>query len=372
MTTRAGQHRAQQQPVPAPDRAPSCLETVTAAAERITGYRRTPHIFRRLDLEQALAQAQAVDLRVSTGGSLPLAGICVVVDGPAGSDSDATDDHAKTDDHATTDEPDVTEELIRRLRAAGAVVIGVTSPAVGAGRVGGGAIALSAGLVPVAVVDGAAGGDVAPVSGREPVLFRPATWTLAAPGSGSAPGLAGRWPALLAASTVDVRRIWDALLPESTVTTPAANRRRVGISVRPPEAGRSAGPRMVDAVEDVAAVLSAVGYEVVNEDLDRPRARGVPHAERVRAAGALVTPWDLGYPVTLRLAWPRAGQLRWVPDQSTTSALRWRAAGCSTLALPVDWTEHGTPLGVRLVVSAGSEPTLFELAGVIEDRLPVR
>ncbi|MEU0437451.1 amidase [Streptomyces sp. NPDC006290] len=199
----------------APDRAPGLTESVRALAAgevssrelvertlaRIEAARPTVNAFRLVRAEAALAEADAADKELAAGSRRPLLGVPLAVK----DDMDVAGE--PTAFGCPGDFPPVTEdgEAVRRLRAAGAVVIGKTNtcelgqwpftegPAFGAtrnpwhhghtpgGSSGGSAAAVAAGLVPAALGSDGAGSVRIPAAwthlvGIKPQRGRISTW----------------------------------------------------------------------------------------------------------------------------------------------------------------------------------------------------
>ncbi|MET8131838.1 amidase [Streptomyces sp. NPDC005251] len=199
----------------APDRAPGLTESVRALAAgevssrelvertlaRIEAARPTVNAFRLVRAEAALAEADAADKELAAGSRRPLLGVPLAVK----DDMDVAGE--PTAFGCPGDFPPVAEdgEAVRRLRAAGAVVIGKTNtcelgqwpftegPAFGAtrnpwhhghtpgGSSGGSAAAVAAGLVPAALGSDGAGSVRIPAAwthlvGIKPQRGRISTW----------------------------------------------------------------------------------------------------------------------------------------------------------------------------------------------------
>ncbi|MGW7612931.1 amidase [Streptomyces sp. NPDC054766] len=199
----------------APDRAPGLTESARALAAgevssrelvertlaRIEAARPTVNAFRLVRAEAALAEADAADRELAAGRRLPLLGVPLAVK----DDMDVAGE--PTAFGCPGDFPPVAKdgEAVRRLRAAGAVVIGKTNtcelgqwpftegPAFGAtrnpwhhghtpgGSSGGSAAAVAAGLVPAALGSDGAGSVRIPAAwthlvGIKPQRGRISTW----------------------------------------------------------------------------------------------------------------------------------------------------------------------------------------------------
>ncbi|MFG2309282.1 amidase [Streptomyces sp. NPDC048566] len=176
-------------------------ELVERALERIEAGRSTLNAFRLVRAEAALAEADAADRERARGGRRPLLGVPVAVK----DDMDVAGE--PTAFGCPGDHPPVARdgEAVRRLRAAGAIVVGKTNtcelgqwpftegPAFGAtrnpwhtghtpgGSSGGSAAAVAAGLVPAALGSDGAGSVRIPAGwthlvGIKPQRGRISTW----------------------------------------------------------------------------------------------------------------------------------------------------------------------------------------------------
>lgn len=168
-------------------------EQVSAALRRIEASQGTLNAFRHLRAEAALAEAAEADRRLAAGERLPLLGVPVAV-------KDDTDvaglpTHFGCDGDLPAATAD--SEAVRRLRAAGAVIVGKTNscelgqwpftegPAFGAtrnpwhtghtpgGSSGGSAAAVAAGLVPAALGSDGAGSVRIPAAWTHLVGIKP-------------------------------------------------------------------------------------------------------------------------------------------------------------------------------------------------------
>ncbi|MBU3062962.1 amidase [Nocardia sp. NEAU-G5] len=182
----------------------SSVTAVTSALDRIEASQATLNAFRMIRREQALAEAADADRRLAAGERLPLLGVPIAI-------KDDTDiAGAPTAFGCGGEFPAATEdaESVRRLRAAGAVIVGKTNtcelgqwPFTDAaafgytanpwhaqrtpgGSSGGSAAAVAAGLVPAALGSDGAGSVRIPAAwthlvGIKPQRGRISTWPLA-------------------------------------------------------------------------------------------------------------------------------------------------------------------------------------------------
>ncbi|MFJ4500331.1 amidase [Streptomyces sp. NPDC088864] len=269
---------------------------VTAALARIEASRSGLNAFRHLRAEAALAEAAEADRRLAAGERLPLLGVPVAV-------KDDTD-VAGTPTHfgcagdrapATAD-----SEAVRRLRAAGAVIVGKTNScelgqwpftegaAFGAtrnpwhtrhtpgGSSGGSAAAVAAGLVPAALGSDGAGSVRIPAAWTHLVGIKPQRGRISVhPHSDAFQGLTVNGP--LARTVEDAALLLDAVAgphPEDPHRPPpvdasAAARRdpgrlRIALAWRPPLTltGTAPHPEVRRAVAAIAEALARLGHDV--------------------------------------------------------------------------------------------------------------
>ncbi|MEU5096242.1 amidase [Streptomyces sp. NPDC020996] len=299
-----------------PDRSPGLAESaralaagevtsralVEAALARIEATQPTVNAFRIVRAEAALAEADAADARLAAGARAPLLGVPVAVK----DDMDvAGEPTAFGCDGAF---PPVAEdgEAVRRLRAAGAVIVGKTNtcefgqwpftegPAFGAtrnpwslahtpgGSSGGSAAAVAAGLVPAALGSDGAGSVRIPASwthlvGVKPQRGRISTW----PRGESFQGITVNGP--LARTVADAALLLDAASgnhphdphrPAPVDARAAAGRDpgrlRIALSLKPPFTALPARlqPYVRARVVELAGKLAGLGHTV--EEADPP------------------------------------------------------------------------------------------------------
>ncbi|MGP3923159.1 amidase [Streptomyces sp. 8N616] len=256
--------------------------------------------FRRIRAEAALAEADAADRKLAAGERAPLLGVPVAV-------KDDMDVAGEPTAFGCPGEFPVKEadcEAVRRLRNAGAVVVGKTNtPELGqwpftegsafgdtrnpwntdhtpGGSSGGAAAAVAAGLVPAALGSDGAGSVRIPAAwthlvGIKPQRGRISTW----PDEEAFNGITGIGP--LARTVADAALLLDAASgshpgdlhrPPPQAMLPAASREpgrlRIALSLRPAFTGtpKSLHPAVRSAVTGVAERLAALGHEVVQAD----------------------------------------------------------------------------------------------------------
>ncbi|WP_280270262.1 amidase [Nocardia wallacei] len=279
----------------------SAVAATTAALDRIEESQQRLNAFRVVRRERALAEAADADLRIAAGERLPLLGVPIAV-------KDDTDIAGESTAFGCGgDFPPKTEdaESVRRLRAAGAVIVGKTNtceigqwPFTDArafgytrnpwhaehtpgGSSGGSAAAVAAGLVPAALGSDGAGSVRIPSSwtnlvGIKPQRGRISTWPLAEAFN----GLTVHGP--LARTVADAALLLDvAAGPHpGDKHTPAAvrvsdsvgrdpGRLKIALSLRIPF---TATPTSLDRevaarVHATAGALRRLGHEVIVADL---------------------------------------------------------------------------------------------------------
>jgi amidase len=256
--------------------------------------------FRVVCAERALAEAEEADRRLAEGTAAPLLGVPVAIKDDVHLAGETTPfgcggEHRPADEDA---------EFVRRLRAAGAIVVGKThAPEVGqwhftegsfgatrnpwntdhtpGGSSGGAAAAVAAGLVPAAVGSDGAGSIRIPAAwtglvGLKPQRGRVSTW----PDAEAFNGLSCYGP--LARSAADAALLLDAIhgnvpadthhaLPPATSFATAASTEpgplRIAVSFKTPFGVSSAvHDEHRAAIEAMAERLAGLGHEVVAED----------------------------------------------------------------------------------------------------------
>ncbi|OHV19623.1 amidase [Parafrankia soli] len=277
----------------------SSRELVAACLERIEATSTTLNTFRVLRAEEALAEAEEADRRLDAGERLPLLGVPVAI-------KDDTDMAGlPTAFGAAGDFPPATEdcEMVRRLRATGAIIVGKTNTpefgqwpftegaAFGAtrnpwnldyspgGSSGGAASAVAAGLVPAAIGSDGAGSVRIPAAWTHLVGIKPQRGRISsAPVTEQFNGLTTFGP--LTRTVADGALLLDLLsgslpvdrdrppVPAETFLRSAEHpppRLRIGLSLRVPYSGMSAAldPAVRAAVERLAEVLARLGHDVV-------------------------------------------------------------------------------------------------------------
>lgn len=282
----------------------TAVELVDAAFERIAAADDLC-AFRVLRHEAARAEAAAADRRRADGDRAPLLGVPVAVKDDMDVAGETTPFGCSGEFECATEDA----EAVRRLRAAGAVIVGKTTtpelgqwpftegPAFGVtrnpwdrdhspgGSSGGSAAAVAAGLVPVALGSDGAGSVRIPAAwtglvGIKPQRGRVSTW----PEPEAFNGLTCNGP--LARTVGDAAALLDAVTgnhpgerhrppPPAEPYAVAAERAdpgrlRIGLSLRAPFSGApwKLDPEVRAAVERLAGVLESLGHSV--ERIDPP------------------------------------------------------------------------------------------------------
>jgi amidase len=273
-------------------------ELLDATLSRIEAAQPRLNAFRRLRPEAARAEAEEADRRLAAGKRLPLLGVPIAIK----DDMDLAGEPTAFGCEGEFEPCEADGEVARRLRAAGAVIVGKTNtpeigqwpftegPAFGAtrnpwsaehtpgGSSGGSAAAVAAGLLPAAVGSDGAGSIRIPAAwthlvGLKPQRGRVSTW----PEPESFNGLACNGP--LARTVGDAALLLDVLAgnvegdlhrppaPAETFAAAAARdpgRLRIALALNVPYSGAPASldPSVRGAVEDVAASLERLGHVV--------------------------------------------------------------------------------------------------------------
>ncbi|AKJ09217.1 amidase [Streptomyces incarnatus] len=249
--------------------------------------------FRKVRAEAALAEADEVASRGDLA-ELPLAGVPVAVKdnlavrGESRRDgSAATPDTPAAEDHAT----------VARLRAAGAVVVGLTNvpelcvfgttegvygtarnpwdtSRTAGGSSGGSAAAVAAGLVPVALGNDGMGSLRIPAANCGLVTLKPGHGVVPAGiGNGDWFGMAEN--GALATTVEDLRLVLGVLAASAVPAADGAPRRRIAAAVRSPLAGVSVSGPYTTAVREAAGELTRAGHQVRRAEPPYPLSLGV-------------------------------------------------------------------------------------------------
>jgi amidase len=238
----------------------------------------------------ALAEAAELDERTDRG-DLSLAGVPVAVkDNVAVAGEQVRHGSAATDARPASED----DELVRRLRAAGAIIVGISampelaawaitqSTAFGVtrnpfdpsldpgGSTGGGAVAVSTGMAALALGTDGGGSLRVPSAYCGVVGLKPGRDVVPLPG-----GLDEHWCGLSVAGPI-ARTSADAALALSVLSgsrspaLPAPAKLRVALSLKCPVPTTRADAHQRAAVERIAEQLRAVGYEVTEANPPYP------------------------------------------------------------------------------------------------------
>ncbi len=239
--------------------------------------------FEHVRREEALAEAEALESR-SDMGDLPLAGVPIAIKDnvpvagePSRSGSRATSPDPQPRDH----------ELVRRLREAGAVVVGITRmPELGVwgmtdnafgtarnpwkldrttgGSSGGAAAAVASAMVPVAHGTDGLGSIRIPSACCGVVGIKPGFGTVPA-GIGKTSWFGWSENGVLATTVEDAALVLSVMArdPELRDLSGIRGVLRIGVSTQSPLLGVNVAPEIRTTVEDAAQLFSAAGHEVV-------------------------------------------------------------------------------------------------------------
>ncbi len=279
----------------------SSTELVALSLRRIEDSQQTLNAFRVVRVEQALEEAATADARLRAGEVGPLLGVPIAIKDDVDLVGETTAFGCGGEHRPVAEDA----ELVRRLRAAGAIVIGKTlapevgqwhfteSPAFGAtrnpwnishtpgGSSGGAAAAVAAGLVAAAIGSDGAGSVRIPAAwtglvGLKPQRGRVSTW----PEAEAFNGLTCLGP--LTRSVADAALLLDAVAgnrdgdihrppphSESFAASACTEPRRMRIALSfatPLGAPEKVDPEIRAATEHAAARLAQLGHEVVAAD----------------------------------------------------------------------------------------------------------
>ncbi|WP_217240076.1 amidase [Streptomyces sp. AC555_RSS877] len=244
--------------------------------------------FRVVRAEAALAEADEVATRGDLG-ELPLAGVPVAV-----KDNLAVRGEAMRIGSAATPETPADEDhvTVARLRAAGAVVVGLTNvpelcvfgtsegvhgtarnpwdiSRTAGGSSGGSAAAVAAGLVPIALGNDGMGSLRIPAANCGLVTIKPGPHVVPAGISeGDWFGMSENGP--LATTVEDARLMLSVLAGTGFVRRDASATHRVAVSLRSPIAGTAVSTPYTTAVREAAELLMKAGHRVRRADPPYP------------------------------------------------------------------------------------------------------
>jgi amidase len=346
--------------------------------------------FPLLRTEEVWAEARALEGRRDLAG-LPLAGVPLAI-----KDSiDVAGAPTRSGSAATSPEPAAADaELVRRLRAAGALLVGKTSlPELGlwpfteseafgvtrnpwsldhnaGGSSGGSAAAVASAMVPIALAADGGGSIRMPASNCGLVGIKPGLGLVPFPAGGASAlcGMSEFGP--LATTVADLGLMLDVLAGTEAYRSVAPPSRplRIGVTTKPGAVGVKVDPEVRAAVDATAEALGDAGHEVVTADPPWRNGDAGPFLHRFFVGIAEeAAPLDHGALEPRTRVEVRAGRLlrrvRPVPDGPPARVLaRFRAwfedhdvLLCPTLAAP--------PLRVGAYEGKGWSRTLLGLTG---------
>jgi amidase len=278
-------------------------EVLEQHLERIAAHDGRLGAFRLLRTEEVRAEARALAARGDLGG-LALAGVPVAIK----DNVDLAGTPTRNGSAATSPEPAAADdELVRRLRDAGALLVGKTnvpelclwpfteSEAFGTtrnpwsldhtpgGSSGGSAAAVAAAMVPIALAADGGGSIRMPASNCGLVGLKPGGGVVPFPGRG-----VSTWSRMsefgpLATTVADLALALDVLAGGARYRAVAPPERplRIGVSAKPGAAGVKVDRRVRAAMEATAEALAGAGHRV--ETVDPPWRNGdaAPFLRRV-------------------------------------------------------------------------------------------
>jgi amidase len=276
-------------------------DVVQAHLARIAERDGTINAFQIVRDEKAMEEAHALSRR-SDLTRLPLAGVPVAIK----DNVDVAGEPTRHGSNATPDQPAKRDdELVARLRKAGAIVIGKTrlpelaiwpwteSAAFGetrnpwnpertpGGSTGGGAAAVAAGMAPITLGSDGGGSIRIPSACCGIAGLRPGPGVIPLPG-----GATEHWFGMsefgpMARSVEDVALMFDVLAGTEPRGTPSLPKPlRIALSLRPAIAGARVDPEVKTAVCGIADKLAQAGYQVERSDPPYPFDIGVRFARR--------------------------------------------------------------------------------------------
>jgi amidase len=263
-------------------------EVLEQHLERIAALDGRLGAFRLLRTEEVRAEARALEAQGDLGG-LPLAGVPVAIK----DNVDLAGTPTRNGSAATSPEPAVADdELVRRLRAAGALLVGKTnvpelslwafteSEAFGAARnpwslehtpggsSGGSAAAVAAAMVPIALATDGGGSIRMPASNCGLVGLKPGHGVVPFPERG-----VSTWSQMsefgpLATTVADLGLMLDVLAGTDVyrAVAPPTRPLRIGVTADPGVAGVKVHPEVRAAMERSAEALAGAGHQVEPAD----------------------------------------------------------------------------------------------------------
>ncbi|MDF3301701.1 amidase [Streptomyces tropicalis] len=261
--------------------------------------------FRAVRTEAALAEADAVAARPDLGG-LPLAGVPVAVKDNLGVRGEAT----RVGSAATADTPAAEDHVtVARLRAAGAVVVGLTNVPelcvfgttegvhgtarnpwdtvrTAGGSSGGSAAAVAAAMVPIALGNDGMGSLRIPAANCGLVTIKPGHGVVPAGiGDGDWFGMSENGP--LATTVEDARLMLSVLADTEVPRAGEPGTRTVAVSLRSPLAGVAVARPYADAVREAARLLAGAGHRLRRAEPPYPLSLGATALQHWTAGTAV-------------------------------------------------------------------------------------
>ncbi|WP_369231109.1 amidase [Streptomyces sp. R21] len=269
--------------------------------------------FRVVRTEAALAEADEVAARADLA-ELPLAGVPVAIKDNVAVRGESN----RVGSAATPDTPaDADHATVARLRAAGAVVVGLTNvpelcvfgttegvhgtsrnpwdtTRTAGGSSGGSAAAVAAGMVPIALGNDGMGSLRIPAANCGLVTIKPGFGVVPAGISdGDWFGMSENGP--LATTVEDARLMYSVLADTDVVRGEGTAKRKVAVSLRSPLAGVAVSKPYTAAVKAAAGLLAGAGHEVRRADPPYPLSLSV----------TAITTWTAGTSVDAQGLDPR-------------------------------------------------------------------
>ena len=422
----------------------SPVDIVTAHLERIEELEPKLNAFQLVLAAQALEEARRLQQRDDLK-ELPLAGVPVAIK----DNVDVAGVPTRVGSAATSTQPASNDdELVRRLRAAGAIVIGktrmselaiwpLTEPqAFGptrnpwnrqrstGGSSGGSAVAVAAGMAPIALGSDGGGSLRVPAACCGIVGIKPAPGLVPLAG-----GMSEHWFGMtafgpLANTVADAALMLDVLAGQAVFrdTELATGGLRVALSTRHPSPGAKISPEVIASVRETADVLAQAGHHVQATDPPYPSdlglrfmrrwlpgiaddARDLPEERlesrtramarvgrfvqhrgwaqpagvdsfRVKAASwfanfdVLIMP-TLAEPAVPLGKWDGKGWLRTTMGVANwTLTTPWNLAGFPAASVPAGTSADGLPLAVQIVAAPGGEALLLSVLRQLEHLRP--
>jgi amidase len=422
------------------------LELLEAHLHRIDTLNSRLGAFVSVRAEGARAEAAVLAQRDDLA-QLPLAGLPVAIKDNVDVAGELTRRGSRAVRSAAAEEDD---ELVRRLRAAGAVVVGKTTmpelaiwpvsepeafaPArnpwdrtrTPGGSSGGSAVAVTTGMVALALGSDGGGSLRIPAACCGIVGMKPAPGVVPLPG-----GAVEHWYGCsafgpLARNVADAALMLDVLAGGSVYRNPVApaGGLRISVSTKHPTAGARRSPEMMSAIAQVAAALEHAGHAVRRESPPYPatsapfiarwlpgiaqdakgldpnelerRTRSQARAGRLmqqrglakhildsKAGGrlrewlgrrdVLVAPVLAAPPLPIG-AWKGRGWITTMMGSANWMGYTppWNLAGAAAMTVPIGVTTAGLPIAVQLVAAPGREALLLSLGQQVEGLFPPR